>query len=508
MPFNKSILFSSFFASFLIGLFINLYNISSIKELNPQNDTIYSARSLKYNKTILSIDDYWYINHIKNYDAGKGFTYNPETPLNSVRRTPVYPLFYGMHYVLFGEEGSYSIIRWTQLFLYAISTVFLLLAAYNFTNKKKIAWFTYFLYLLNFPLTGFVFYTITEALYPSLLCFLLFFISKYKHNLSNKTLYISGIIFALCSLTRPSIIFIFIPILLTLVLYNNFKFKNSLLSWMIFIAGAATLFLPWMVRNYMVTKGDIVILEKYYGGDQMDYGMPNMHLKYWIASWANPGDVSSEAMSNLIIRRIVYQDSTQTAQVVDSIVNTLPPLAFIGNSKEQVHTAFSSLFSFYIASKKGGYSKEITMKREQIASNYFIQLKSNFAKQPEGKLNIYLFTPFRYIKSLVFQSNASSLAFFDNYSGNYLKIAIKAILLLINVFSFASIFIILFWYNNYKDIFWLSFLFSGLTFFIIMVVNKNFEARYLFPLMPLLYMNLSAVVVELFTLLKKNYTSK
>jgi len=41
-----------------------------------------------------------------------------------------------------------------------------------------------------------------------------------------------------------------------------------------------------------------------------------------------------------------------------------------------------------------------------------------------------------------------------------------------------------------------------------MVVNKNFEARYLFPLMPLLYMNLSAVVVELFTLLKKNYTSK
>lgn len=502
MPFKRIQLILAFIFSFSLGGMVNFYNTYTIRQLNPENINS-NARSLKYGKSIESIDDYWYVNHIKNYKNKKGFTYSTDSRLDLVRRTPIYPMFYGLHYEFFGEQGSYALIRWTQLFLYALSTIFLLLAAYNFTSNPKIAWLTYFLYLFNLPLTGFVFYTITEALYPSLLCFLLYAVSVFKVKLTHKSIFAVGFLFALCALTRPAIVFILPPILLLIVFYNNSNFKKSITSLIYFGIGAGILFLPWVIRNYIVTKGGIVILEKYYGGDQIGYGMPNMHLKFWIACWENPANFSPEVVSGKLMNSVDFYDSIHTTQLIDSIVNVLPERALIGNSKDKVHHALDALATYYIVSRRSTYTKEIIQQKEQIASNAFLQLKSNFVNNREGKRNLYFYTPIRYLKGLIVQSNASSLAFLDNYSGNPLKIAIKAIFVLINISSFISIFFILFWYKKYKDIFWLAFIFSGLTIFIIMTVNKNFEARYLFPLMPILYMTVAISCVESFSYVRR-----
>jgi len=502
MPFKKRYLLLAFTIAFVVGAFVNLYNIRCIKQLNPSNVTS-NARCLKYNKTIGSIDDYWYTPQIKNYLSGKGFTYNTTSHLDAVRRTPVYPLFYGIHYFLLGETDSYAVIRWTQLFLFALSTIFLLFAAYNFTNDIRISWLTFLLYIFYLPLIAFIFYTITEALYPSLLCFFLYSLSRCKKKPSRRNYFLCGILLALCILTRPAVIFILPAVLLLLAIYNDFNIKATLISWLIIMTGASVLFLPWVMRNYIVTKGDIVFLEKYYGGDQMDYGMPNMHLKYWIACWENPADLSSESVSNRLIESIVFTDSMQTERTIDSIINIFPERAFIGNTHTDVRNTLENLSLYYKATKRDLLSKDIVGQREQVASLSFIQLKDNFQKTNKGKLYLLIYTPLRYLKCLIFQSNSSSLAFLDNYQHSILKIFLKILLTLINILSFTSIFLILHQYKKYKDLFWLSFIFSSLTYLIIMEVNKNFESRYIFPLMPILYITAAAAAVEFVDFIKR-----
>ena len=51
-----------------------------------------------YGATLDSPDNAWYLNQIKNYLDGLGFTIDPLDPIYSVRRTPGYPIFYGIHY--------------------------------------------------------------------------------------------------------------------------------------------------------------------------------------------------------------------------------------------------------------------------------------------------------------------------------------------------------------------------------------------------------------------------
>ena len=502
MEFKKTSLLGAFLLAFFIGVVVNFYNIKVIKTANPSNITD-NARSLKYNKTIYSIDDYWYLPQIKNFINGNGFTYDTSSTLNMVRRTPIYPMFYGVHYVLFGEKGSHAAIRWTQLFLFALSAVFLLLAAFNFTKNKKIAWLTYLLYLLYFPLIAFVFYTITEALYPSLMCFMLYGISRCKIIGKKRDYFITGILAALCILTRPAIVFILPAIVVLILIYKQYEIKKFTVATLLFISGLAVVFSPWVIRNYIVTKGDIVVLEKFYDGDQMDYGMPNMHLKSWVSCWVNPANFSSERVSNKLIEALVFHDSVQVEHVIDSIIQTMPPPAYIGNSDSSIRGALRNLAFFYRASKRDLLPASITKPRETVATNSFLQLEDNFKNAPKGKQYIYFFTPLQYLKSLIFQSNASSLAFLDNYNGNPLKLLIKIMLLGINIFSFASIFLILIWYKKYKDIFWLAFIFSGLTYLIIMVINKNFESRYIFPLVPILYITTSAVLVEVYLFIKR-----
>lgn len=492
----------AFIASFLWGAFINFYNLSCIRQQNPAN-TVSNARSIRYDKTVISIDDYWYIFQMKNYLNGKGFSYNTDSPLNAVRRTPGYPLFYGIHYYLFGEESSFAVIRWTQLLLYAISTIFLLFAAYNFTSSLRIAWLTYFLYLFNLPLASFIFYSITEAVYPSFICCFLFFLSRNKNNPSKINYFITGVILAICILTRPAIIFIVPAVLLLLFFYNKSSLKRGIIFIMVLTSGASCLFIPWIFRNYKVTGGDIVVLEKYYGGDQMDYGMPNMHLKYWIACWENPANLSSESISNQITFSVIHYDSIHTNHLIDSLVHVLPQRAFIGNNPLIIRRAFHDIAAYYKVKKTDSFALGKIKYTDQIASQSFITLKTNFQKAPAGKAHLFLFTPLRYLKSLIIQSNSSSLAFLDNYHGSPLKICLKVLFTLINIFSFASIFIILLWYKKYKDIFWMAFIFSTLTYLIIMEVNKNFEARYIFPLIPILYITAAAVLTESFDCMRK-----
>lgn len=487
-------------ASFILALYvlsINEYNNYLIRRNNTENN-IKNARSLLYNSSVYSIDNVWYVSQIKNYLNGSGFTVNPEKNNYSVRRTPVYPLFYGLHYIIFGEAGSYYYIRFTQLLIYILATIALFYAVYNFTEDKKIALGCTLLYGFNPSLVSFLYYTITEAVSPSLVCFIVYFLSLCKKYDRKKDWIFAGLFFAIGALCRPSIFFLSIGILFFIFYINRKSVRNIFWSILYFILGASILFAPHVIRNYRNAK-EFILLEKYYG-DPMDYGMPNIELRNWISCWMNPADYTSETISNNMINAISFDTSKTKEMVLKDEMQKLPARGLLANSKSSIKDAYSSLFDYYNIKIHSHNQKEIDS-TEKISRLKFTALRSEFiCKTP---IQYYIVTPLLFLKSVVIQSNSSQLVFLDNYKESCLKIGFKILLLLLNIYLFISLAVCLIFFRKYTAIYGLTILFVLVNFLYIIYILKYFEARYLIPLFPCLYIAGIIFFIEIIGRLKK-----
>ena len=468
--------------SLALYIFIwNKWNIDYIRS-NSLKDKNYSSWSLAYNSTIFSIDNYWYTSQIKNYLKTRSFTVDPHIYRYDVRRTPVYPLFYGFHYILFGESGSYQYIRYTQVFIFLLATVCLFFATYNFTGSTIIAWLAALAYGFNPTLVTYLFYTITEALSPSLVCFLLFLLSLAYKEPKRRYWIVAGAMFALATLCRPSIVLISIAIAYLIIHINIKRPLRILLTGFYFSAGAALFFAPHLIRNYIITDGEIIVLEKYYG-DPMNYGMPNIHLRKWISCWTNPADYSSEVISNKMINQIAVSNSDKDKQqLISTLMQQLPERALIANNKSDITAAYNALYDYYRA-KQQKLPTTNTIGNNAISK--LEKLEKNIKhKAPE---QVYIFTPLLFVKSIIVQSNSYPIPILSDYQGKRLLIIIKGIMLLFNIYLFISIFMGSFFIKNQRMIMIFSSLYVLTSFTYIIFILHYFEARYLIPIFPVLY---------------------
>jgi 4-amino-4-deoxy-L-arabinose transferase-like glycosyltransferase len=477
---KKYLLLALFFLA-LFALGLNEYNNHLIRRNNTEN-SLKNARSLMYNSSVYSIDNVWYVSQIKNYLNGSGFTVNPEKTNYSVRRTPVYPLFYGLHYLLFGEAGSYYYIRFTQILIYILATIALFYAVYNFTSDKKMALGCALLYGLNPSVVSFLYYTITEAVSPSLVCFILYFLSLCKKHNRKKDWIYAGLFFAIGALCRPSVFFLSIGILFFIFYINKESARNIFKSVLYFTLGASILFTPHVIRNYRNTN-EFILLEKYYG-DPMDYGMPNIALRNWISCWMNPADYTSETISNNMLTAISRDTSRSKEMVLEEEMQRIPMRGLIVNSKSSIKDAYSSLYDYYNLKMHSKRLSEIDS-FEKISRLKFSELRTEFIHK--APVQYYIITPFLFIKSVVIQSNSSQLVFLDHYKDSYLKIGLKLLLLLLNIYLFSSLLGCLIFFRKHIAIYMLTVLFVLVNFLYIIFMLKYFEARYLIPLFPCLY---------------------
>lgn len=492
-----TLLFIALLAGF--AYFLNEYNTTFIRNINPNNEFA-SSESLVYNSTINSIDNIWYVSQIKNWVQGKGFTIDPNDEKSMVRRTPIYPIFYGIHYVLLGEEGSFYFIRFTQIILFILATFALLYGVYYFTENKIIAILSAISFGFNPIFISYLYYTITEGISPALVCFLIYFLARcYKFG-QKKDWIFAGLFFAIATLCRPAIIFI-APGIAVLVLYKNkASVQQFILSSSLVVIGAAVLYVPHVVRNYMHAN-EFILLEKYYG-DPMDYGMPNIALRKWIACWTNPADLSSESISNRMRLDIVADvDSLYKSVSVENQLDRLPNRAFAADNKATVRAAFSCLYDYY-------YVKLITKNQteldsiEKLCLAKITSLKTNYIqKQP---LQYYFVTPLLFIKSILFQSNSSTLIFVGaNQTNQWLSIMVKGMLLLLNVYWWIALFGLLFFFRKYSVLLSITILNIIGLFFYTIVIQKYFEVRYMIPIYPLMIIISVIFFIEVYGIARK-----
>lgn len=481
----------AFFTVLVVAFSLNMLNVSCIRK---QTDTgnEFLNKNLVYNQTIFSIDNSWYLPQIHNFLAGKGFTCDTTDPRQAVRRTPVYPMFYGIHYLLFGEKKSFFAIKTTQTFLFALSAIALLLAAFHLSGNRKIAWLSYLLYGFNPTLISYTYYTVTESLAPALICFMLYFFAKSIrfHSVSNWLL--TGIFFSLASLCRPTVFIFGGSVAITIIILYRNDLRKMLKMMFAFGFAVCLLFVPYIIRNYKVSGGDIVILEKYYD-DPMGYGMQNIELRKWIATWMNPADYNSERISNKMIDNIRFHRPKEN--LLDSLIRTIPSAAYTSYRKETVADIYQTMYGFYEYKFTPGANKN-TDSAEMHAVQNIRKHKEHFIQN--HPLKYYIVTPLLFMKSIILQSNSATICYLDNYRSNKFVFFIKMLLVLLNVFLFFSLAGNLLHLKKHFIFYIATLFFVAINIGYLLFVLNYFEARYLIPLFPLMYISAAIFAVESF----------
>lgn len=485
----------AFFSVLFFAFALNTLNIYCVRNQTDKSNEFLN-KSLVFNQTIYSIDNSWYLPQIKNLLAGKGFTCDTSDRKLYVRRTPVYPMFYGIHYFLFGEKNSFFAIKITQTFLFALSAIAFLLAVFFLTNNKKTAWIAFALYGFNPTLISYTYYTITEALSPALLCFMLYFLAKSLKSKTLKYWFFTGIFFSLGALCRPTI-FIFGASIAFILFYSYRKdVKKMSINSFAFGLAVCLVFIPYVIRNYKVTNGDIVILEKYYN-DPMTYGMQNIEFRKWIGTWMNPADYNSERVSNKMLN--YARNNGDKNHLLDSLINTIPPIVYLSYNKKAVRSIYESLYDFY-AYKYGKFEHVNIDSMETLTVNYIHQQKQDYINREP--VHYYIVIPFLFIKSIILQSNSATITYLDNYHTNKFAFMVKLFLLALNIFLFFSLAGNLIYIRKYFMLYIMIFLFVIINCSYLLFVLNYFEARYLIPMFPLLYLSAAIFTTETYERIK------
>lgn len=502
------ILFST---AIVFAVLIGEYNIHYIRKINPENLTN-NTRSLVYDATIYSIDNEFYTVQIEHMINGDGYTLDPFNPEMKVRRTPIYPLFFGVNYLIFGPKYSYSVIKWLQVVLFAFSAVLLSSTVINLFGRKEYGIVTGFAYALSPFIGSYTYFTITEGLTPFLVVLSLHVFSlNFKQSRNIKiTLILSGATIGLAFLNRP-VGGVLLPslILYQFLLQTNFLRKHLIYAFkcsIMIVSGFALIISPWIIRNYLVTNGDIIVAEKYYYEDPMDFGRSHIYFRNWISCWTNPANFSAERLSSSLIENIQSGNRNENERLIDEYIDSLPKNAFEVNSSAQLKSSITELESCFNYMHGLGFNNGTLSKKEVFQLKCQEEVKASFKEmiqdyKSHNPIDYYLITPLKNLKQIVFQSNSSNLSFLNPQKLEIHQTIIKTVFYILNVSLFLSVFVyLLIGDPNFKVSlgFALLFTFVALSVFLF----RYIESRYFLPIYPLLYISFGITISEVKKLLK------
>lgn len=506
---EKRSILKLFLTALFFAILINELNIAYIEYVNPANKNIGNA-SLVHSSTVYSIDNSFYLPQIKNLIAGHGYTTDPKEPEMMVRRTPIYPLFYGSIYYLFGEKYCHFIIRYVQVLLFAVSAVLIFFSVYNLFHLKKWALASAYLYALCPFVASYCYFTLPEALYPFLVVLSLFSFSLYFKTKKNQHLVYTGAAIGLAFLTKPTTGVLLIGVLayLFISLFKNgnkiLRAPKKLLCFAVLIGSFFIILLPWTIRNYKITQ-EIIVAEKYYNNAPMNFGKAHIELRFLTSCWTNPANLSTEVFSNRLIHNIKQNRIEQNKQHIDEYISKWPQHAFKGFNGNDLREAIHSLHDCFIEKEKFKEEQPRSLRKEwlnleceEIAFQKINDLKNRFIKA--APLDYYVLTPIKTFKEITFNSFLHHLALI-NYPRNQLnalQFFAKGMAFLLNTMLMLSIIgFILFSKANLAKRMFLFCPFLALLFALIVFPFRYVEVRYLLPVYPFLTITLAYFINKL-----------
>ena len=493
---NKDGIFDLYFSKYSILIFLFSIGFSLVTNIMNINVThlMYGVNdNILYGSTLVSPDNIWYLSQIKNYVNGLGFTIDPLDPIYSVRRTPGYPLFYGLHYIIFDEAGAHKIIPFTQTMLHGVAAVYLYkLGKLLFTNPLVGFW-AGILYGLSPFIASFLFMTITESIFPALIVFSIYLsVSCYVEKSSLRATF-AGLMMSIVVLVRPSagltLLFFVVLALYFRSMTKEQKIKINLFFYMAFIIGMS----PWTVRNYLIFDKFLPFETYYLNGSYENQNIKNIALYRWWSTWGSP--------DGLRLHEAIGRDinSNQPFKSIDNFINDEVPIwVFNVQNKSELRRLLIDYQKCMVRSNElnGGRRLrylEIPDSCEYQVSAVFDEFSNKIRSQ--FPFQAFIVSPlYKRGKEYIFHSTIHTWRSFDDYKSNSIKTVLKSVAYTVNVLLWIfSIAYMLSPRSIYEKMLLGAVpLFS----FIFIVYYMHVEGRYLIGIYPFLYLMSSLFLID------------
>ena len=485
----KSEVLVIFTISFCFAIFANLANI------HVSHLMYGSADGILYGSTLVSPDNVWYLNQFKNYLNGLGFTIDPLDPIYAVRRTPGYPMFYGLHYMLFGEAWAHKIIPYTQSFLHAFAAVYLFKMAKLLFANSKFGYWSGILYGLSPFVVSFLFMTITESLFPSIIIFSLYFVvSSYTNNSLSRSIY-GGMVMAMAVLISPRVILLLLFVIPLSIYFKNLTKAQIIKINIAFISAFIITMSPWTVRNYIVL-GKFVPLETYYLNHTFeDQNIKLISLTEWWATWGSPDkDRLHAQLAGDLFSGTPYKS-------IDLFINNeVPNWVFGIESKSHLKALLIEYHNCMLRSKELNGGRRLRYQEQPDLCEFTVSAGFDaFAKKIRAQypVHAYIISPL-FIRGMqyIFHSAIHNWRSFDDYKSHPAKIVLKGLAYAINIFLwlFSIAYLMSKRISTEKILLGIVPVVS----FIFMIYYRHVEGRYLIQIYPFLYLMATIFAIESF----------
>jgi hypothetical protein len=468
-----------FIISFLFAFFANTLNLNVTHFMYGSNDNIL------YGSTLGSPDNAWYLNQIKNYLNGFGFTIDHHDPIYAVRRTPGYPLFYGLHYYIFGEVGSHFIIPYTQTFLHALASVFLMKIGIILFANTKVSFLAGLLYGLSPAVVAYLYMTMTESIFPAMIIFTVFLSMSAVFKKSLFYSFFSGLMFTALVMVSPRTGLTMLFIIALVFYYKNLNNKEKINLSLVFCCTFIISMSPWTIRNYLLLE-KFIPLETYHLNHTMeDQNIKLIALTRWWATWGSPAKDKFHADLAADI------NSNNPYKSIDKFIDTEVPLwVFEVEDKSYLKELLIGYHNCMVKSIEVNGGRRLRYPEMPDQCEYKISEGfDSFTKKIRSQypFQAFIVSPlYKRGREYIFHSAIHTWRSLDDYKLKPFKLAIKAIAYLINVLLWLLSIAYLLTSRPLAEKILLGIV--PVASFVFMVYYRHVEGRYLLGIYPFLYL--------------------
>lgn len=458
-----------FIVAFISASVFHFLNNHYLQTDNPE--------ALRNGITVLTKDDASYLAPVENFLNGKGWKSNAVGKAAYTTRSPGYALLYLPFRYLLGQQYSLIALVIFQILLFAYALTFTpdILSSLLLNRKWKRILCLSFASLPMFY--GFLSYTLTEAVTPSLVIILVAFLVR--KNKTAKEHFLLWLTLALIILIRPPLIVWSLSLPIAYFPFKANNLKRLALGVMVVFAPL----LAWQVHLYKIT-GEVQGLHPIYQDDSNTvYRAPHKAIWNFHKSWGQTGSEFHKSISFLTSAARYNRDKENAvSKVLMKIPDRVKEIVSADSLSDYYENYFEVLQSQAQDFKNQQAIPGLSKKEEALIESF--QRTTKLYTRSDFFYSNFV-VPAQVFKRLALHSNLSLYIFQKPWRGNVIVEALRVICFANHFLAFyvflISIFI-LFPNKNALAIIIPTALYMGYLCFIQRGVEERYTLPFLIPM--------------------------
>ena len=477
------------FLSLISAWIINQLNLSELRK---------DGVELRLNETVITADDASYISPAQNFVNSGKLKNNLKDKSAYFLRPPGYSCWLILHG---GVQTSTQlfILKITQTLLFSMSVYFLFFIAFDFLNSKKLAAVVATIYGVSTIASGFLFYTLSEAITPALVIVFVYLLIRARKSTINNNKVIwycfSSLIFSALFMTRPVLGVFILP--LFVFLFADFSSKKNQLILVSSISGLIA-FAPmgfWQIRNSKIAQQYVGLHPIYFNQHSSSCYRPT-HQSLWELNkgWGEKGGNFHGYFGEFWTAGINGDTATLHRE---NFMSHIPNHVIQELGRKNINEMLIQ-YQVSILYQKEYYDAQLPMPMSLPKSEVeTIKRIESLVNQYKRQLpfEYYFVSPLKVFKTLAFHSNLSLYLYQKTFRGNILMEAFRLFSYCLHALVFLLLIFSLFLKSNldYKSLFSFTLIiYVGYLIF----VQRGIEERYTLPVFALVLISTVRLVQQ------------